>query len=108
MSRALEMAFEQVKAGKSKHQIASEIGYSRPAVSRFMSGTYGAGLAKIEAAIYHAYDRRDCLHTGEAIAPEVCRKKASAPKPFGGTARLTWWEACQGCCHNPIQEGYAK
>jgi hypothetical protein len=101
VSRALDIAFEQVAAGKSRQQIAIDIGYSRPAVSRFMSGTYGKGLDKIEAAILKAYDKRDCPHTGEAIASEICRKKALAPKPFGGTARLVWWSTCQTCPHKP-------
>lgn len=104
MSRALEITFEQVAAGKSRQQIAIEIGYSRPAVSRFMSGTYGTGLDKIEAAILKAYDKRDCPHTGEAIASENCRKKAIRPKPFGGSARQIWWMACQTCPHKPRLE----
>lgn len=101
MSRALELCFAQIGNGKSRQQIAIDIGYSRPSVSRYMSGTYGDGIQKLEAAILKAYDKRDCPHTGEAIASEVCRKKALGPKPFGGSARLIWWETCQSCPHKP-------
>lgn len=105
MSRALELCFVQVAAGKTKQQIALDIGYSRPAVSRFMSGTYGESIDTIEKAILKAYDRHECPHTGESIEPETCRKKALSPKPFGGSSRLVWWSACQTCPHKPQQTG---
>lgn len=104
MSRALEILFDQVALGKTRQQIAIDIGYSRPSVSRYMSGTYGDGIQKLEAAILKAYDKRDCPHTGEPIASEVCRKKALGPKPFGGSARQIWWLACQNCPHKPTPE----
>lgn len=103
MSRAFELCFAQVNAGKSRQQIAIEIGYSRPAVSRYMSGTYGDGLEKIEAAILKTYDRHECPHTGESVEPSLCRKKALGPKPFGGNERLAWWLTCQICPHKPVQ-----
>lgn len=101
MSKAMELVFQQIAAGKTKQQISLDIGKSRPAVSRYMSGTYGAGVAQIEAAILKAYDRRDCPYTGGSVDPETCRKKAAGPKPFGGTARLIWWQTCQTCPHAP-------
>lgn len=101
MSHALNLTQAQLAAGKTRQQIAIEIGYSRPAVSRYMSGSYGDGIEKLEAAILKVYDRRDCPHTGEAIAPEVCQKKALGPKPFGGAERRTWWLCCQTCPHKP-------
>ena len=101
MSHALELCFGQIGKGKSRQQIAEDIGYSRPAVSRYMSGTYGENVKEIEAAILKAYDRRECPHTGEDIEPATCQKKAPAPKPFGGATRLAWWSACQTCPHKP-------
>ena len=109
MSRALELAFTQIAAGKSRQQIAVAIGYSRPAVSRYMSGTYGESVASIEAAIIKAYDRHECPHTGDQVESGLCRKKALGPKPFGGSARQVWWAACQTCSHKPTpQEGATK
>lgn len=104
MSRALELCFTQISLGKSRQRIALDIGYSRPAVSRYMSGTYGDSVKDIEAAILKAYDRHECPHTGEDLEPASCRKKALAPKPFGGAARLGWWLCCQTCVHKPSPE----
>lgn len=101
MSRAFEIVSGLVATGKSRQRIGTEIGYSRTAVSLFLSGTYGADLNNIESAILAAYDKRDCPHTGDPVAATVCRKKALAPKPFGGNARLDWWNTCQTCPHKP-------
>ena len=100
MSRALELVQVQVSAGKTRQQVAIEIGYSRTAVSLYLKGTYG-GVDKIEPAILKAYDRHDCPHTGGEISPELCRSKALAHKPFGGYERRVWWICCQTCPHKP-------
>jgi len=83
--------------------VAAELGYSRPALSRYVNGSYG-NAAKLEAAIVLRYDRRDCPHTGEEISPEVCRRRALAPKPYGGEARERQWQACQSCPNKPAKE----
>lgn len=101
MTPARQLAQAQIAAGKTRQQVGDEIGYSRPAVSRYLSGTYGDGVEKLEAALLKTYDRRDCPHTGEALAPDVCRKKALGPKPFGGAERRTWWLCCQTCKNKP-------
>jgi transcriptional regulator with XRE-family HTH domain len=98
---AAELLRVQLDAGKTLSQIALEIGYSRTAVSLYRSGRYQADPALIEAALRKAYDRCDCPHLGEPVEPAVCQRKALAPKPFGGSARLAWWTACQRCPHRP-------
>lgn len=101
MSKALELAFAQIGAGKSRQKIADEIGYSRPAVSRYLSGTYGEGVVQIEAAILKRYDRRICPHDGEEKKPEQCRRVALRPRPAGFPDAETLWLACQTCQHKP-------
>lgn len=83
--------------------VADELVYSRPALSRYVNGSYG-GAAALEAAILKRYDRRTCPHTLDDIAVEVCRRRAFAPQPFGGQARLAQWSACQICPHKPDPE----
>lgn len=83
--------------------VAEALGYSRPAVSRYLSGGYPSP-GPIEAAILSYYDRRHCPHVGEEVAPEYCRRKALAPEPFGGNARLVHWQACRQCPHKPEKE----
>ena len=83
--------------------VAARIGYSRPALSRYLSGTY-PGTEKIESAILAAYDRRVCPHTEREIDRETCERKGLSPKPFGGREREAHWMTCQTCPHKPIKE----
>ncbi len=99
-SPAMALCLALLNSGQSRQAIAEAIGYSRPAVSRYLLGTYGE-VREIEAAILNAFLVRECPHTGEVVTPELCKKKALAPRPFGGAARLAWWSACQVCPHKP-------
>ncbi len=80
--------------------VARLIGYSRPALSRYIHNSL-PNPAKVDAAILLNLDSRACPHTGEVIEAEECRKRALAPRPFGGSARLVWWTTCQSCHHKP-------
>lgn len=101
MSRALELLHAALDAGKTLTEISEISGYSRTTVSLYASGKYLKNPAAVEEALIRALDVHLCPHIGEPVAPEVCRRKALAPKPFGGTARLEWWSACQRCAHKP-------
>lgn len=83
--------------------VADELGYSRPALSRYVNGSY-SGVDKLEAAILNRYNRRQCPHTGEDLAADMCRRRALSPQPFGGAARLAQWTACQRCPFKPLKE----
>lgn len=100
----LHLVLAAVKAHPRKIAgVADEIDYSRTSLSLYLAGKYPAQKA-IERAILARYNRRNCPHTGEDIAPEICRKKALAPQPYGGAARERQWHACQNCPHKPIKE----
>jgi len=83
--------------------VAEALGYSRPALSRYLSGAYPSP-GPIEAAIVSRYDRRQCPHIGCEVPPEYCHQRALAPEPFGGRARLLHWQACQQCPHKRKEE----
>lgn len=100
MSRGLELLRAQLAAGKTLTEIAELIGYSRTTVSLYASGQYKQPEL-VEAAVIRALDVHLCPHIGEPVAIDVCRRKALAPKPFGGSARLAWWTTCQTCPHKP-------
>lgn len=100
MSRALELLRAQLAAGKTLTELAELIGYSRTTVSLYASGKYERP-DQVEAAILRALDVHLCPHICEPVAPDVCRRKALSPKPFGGSARLAWWSTCQTCQHKP-------
>jgi hypothetical protein len=74
--------------------------YSRTAISLYLSGKYGAGVDKLEAAIVARYDIYPCPHTGIDISGPDCHRRATAPRPFGGRAKEAHWMACQTCQHN--------
>jgi hypothetical protein len=90
-------------AGQTITEISRDIGYSRTALSLYLSGGYSAVTA-IEAAILKVANRHLCPHTSEMIDPLVCARKAGSPKPFGGSARRAWWVCCQQCDHKPKPE----
>ncbi|WP_156302785.1 hypothetical protein [Methylogaea oryzae] len=46
-----------------------------------------------------------CPFTGESIGRSDCQQRANAPRPFGGAAKLRWWEACQSCQHKGGSHG---
>lgn len=80
--------------------VAVQIGYSRTAVSLYLSGKYGADVDKLEAAIVSRYDIYPCPHTGQQISGPECTRRATAPRPFGGRAKEAHWIACQSCVHH--------
>lgn len=87
-------------ASSSVTAVAATIGYSRTAVSLYLSGKYGAGVEKLESAIIARYDIYQCLHTGIEISGPDCTRRATSPRPFGGRAKEAHWLACQTCQHN--------
>ena len=74
--------------------------YSRTAISLYLSGNYSAGVEKLETAILARYDMHACTHNGMEISGPECKRRATAPRPFGGRAKEAHWQACQLCEHN--------
>jgi len=91
----------QVCDARSMTEVAITIGYSRTAVSLYLSGKYGAGVDRLEAAIrMHYAVRYPCTHTGIEISGTDCQRRASAPRPFGGRVKEAHWLTCQSCKYN--------
>ena len=101
MTHARQLIDEQIQAGKSQTAIAAEIGYSRPAISQYLAGDYGAAVRKIEAAIVRRYDRRICPDDGQEKTPEHCARIALRPRPYGFPDAENLWVTCQSCPHKP-------
>ncbi len=107
MNKAHQLARAQLAAGKSKAQIAQEIGKSRTAVSLWLAGRYGASGARIEAALLKTYERRTCPADGAEKPPALCRHIALRPCPSGFPDAEALWRTCQTCPHQPLPEGKA-
>jgi len=95
--------FELARAAVSASSItavARDVGYSRTAISLYMSGKYGADVGELEDAIRRRFDIYPCPHTGIEIDGPSCTRRATAPRPFGGRAKEAYWLACQSCHYN--------
>ena len=77
--------------------------YSRTAISLYLSGNYGADVEQIESAILARYDMHACKYNSMEISGPECKRRATAPRPFGGRVKEAYWQACQMCEHNKFQ-----
>lgn len=80
--------------------VAEEIGFSRPAVSQVLTGTYPCKTDRIARAVIDHYDRPDCILVGRVIERALCRRTSLIHEPKGGAARERWL-VCQTCPHKP-------
>lgn len=108
MQRALEIAQQAVdahnaaNAGRGGIQaVATQIGFSRSALSTFLAGKYpAASTDRLEAAILkHLADRHTCPHLRREVSPAECSGFANRPMPMSNPAALRHWQACQDCPH---------
>ena len=83
--------------------VAERLGYSRPAVSRVLSGTYG-DPTRLAAKVLATYARIDCPHLRASLAPDECA--AYAGRSYGAitAADVPHWRACRKCPHNPAHK----
>lgn len=102
-SRILALAQGAVHAAGSIAAAATAMGMSRPYLSRYLNDDLD-GVEPIETTIVKYHDRRHCPHTGAEVEPDVCRRKALAPEPFGGSERLAHWVTCQTCPNKPAKD----
>lgn len=103
-SQSMQIVQSLIAAGKSRQVIALEIGYSRPAVSRYTSGTYGADVGEIEAAILARYSRYECPYLGQEISPAECAANAGRAVPTASPRAVRHWKSCQTCPNKPSAE----
>ncbi len=98
---ALALAQTAVSASNIT-QVAAAIGYHRTSLSRYLNEEDYPSPAPLEAALLELLDRRSCPHTGLEISADQCRRKATAPRPFGGATRARHWSACQSCMEGAV------
>lgn len=82
--------------------VAERLGYSRPAVSRVLAGTYG-DPARLAAKVLATYARIDCPHLQTSLPSNECA--AYAGRSYGAitAADVPHWRACRKCPHNPTK-----
>lgn len=83
--------------------VAERIGYSRPAVSRVLGGSYG-NPDRLGAAVLATYARIDCPHLQTSLAPTECATYAGRSYGAITAADVPHWRACRKCPHNPAHK----
>ena len=102
MSDWLSLLRQAVDADpRGKAGVAERLGYSRPAISRVLSGSYG-DTGRLATKVLATYARIDCPHLLASLAPAEC--SAYAGRAYGAIAAadVPHWRACRRCPHNPI------
>ena len=85
-------------ARSSVAAVARKLGYSRPAISGVLNGTYRGRTDKIAARVLAVLGRRLlCPHLNAAMHIEECRRWRRRPMPMGSARDLRHWRACQAC-----------
>ena len=101
MSRQEEDWIALLRAEAERTSVAAaarRIGYSRPAVSGVLNGTYHGSTARIRARVLAVLGRRIvCPHTQAAMHIKECRRWRSRPMPLGSASDLKHWRACRQC-----------
>lgn len=95
-------------AKTNKTAVAIKLGVSRPAISRVMSGSYGAKTDKIAARVLAVYSVVACPYLGQEISPSECAAHAGRAIPTSSPRAVRHWKACQTCPNRPQQEEKCK
>jgi hypothetical protein len=92
---------EQVEKSGSIQAVADQLGYSRPAISLALKGTYPGGTARLSAKVVSTFcDRIICPHSGSDISQSDCTSQRTRPQPQSDATELRHWLACQTCYLN--------
>lgn len=88
---------------RGKTGVAERLGYSRPAISRVLAGTYG-DTRHLRAAVLATYARIDCPYLARSLAPDECANYAGRSYSAIAAADVPHWRACRRCPHKPAQK----
>lgn len=92
--------------GRTKADVAREIGMPRCSLSLLLSGNYPARMDRKTRLYAHKVvalyaNRVLCPHLRAAISDDACRAHATAPMSTSDPVKLRQWAACRACPHNP-------
>ena len=77
---------------------ARRLGYSRPAISGVLNGTYRGNVSRIRSRVLAVLGRQVlCPHTGAVMHIDDCRRWRARPMPMGSAGDLKHWRACKRC-----------
>lgn len=96
---------EAARRGRTKKDIAAELGVSRTAVSLLVAGKYSARMDRVSTKIANKVmelyaERVWCPFLHASLAASVCADHAGAALPKSDPDKLRHWVACQRCPQN--------
>lgn len=98
--RAMNLLRRAVAKPSSIAAVARSLGYTRPALSRLLSGSYGDSDTLLRTALQRL-DSVGCPHTGREEPRALCAEQSAAEPPTHNPFRLAHWHACRRCEHFP-------
>lgn len=88
---------KQAVADSNITQVADKMGIPRCTLSLVVNDKYPASPQKILDKFERIFGGVNCPYIGKKLTHQECDQRSTAPRPFGGAAKLNWWEACQTC-----------
>ncbi|MDP1527690.1 MAG: hypothetical protein Q8M20_17950 [Rhodocyclaceae bacterium] len=98
MTELLE-AFKAKRAEIGTKELADALGIKDSAVRMVCTGNYPNPHNILNQFARHFINVVDCPYAGRTLERSDCHTRSTAPRPFGGAAKLNWWQACQHCEH---------
>ena len=89
---------------RGKLGLAERMGVSRGYVSRVATGNIPPEQVspRFIVRLYESLEAYICPHTGQTIAPSLCRQTAARTYESLTFAEVDQWRACQSCRHNQL------
>lgn len=80
--------------------LAARLGYSRPAISAALAGTYKGHTTRLRARLFEALQGGvECPHLGDTIPAGQCADLRARPLSTSNRDALKQWQACRICPH---------
>lgn len=96
IGRALDLL--RAEAGRTSIAAAARrIGYSRPAVSMVLAGTYPGRMDRVAVRVLARLDTVACPADGTVLTAAACREIHGRPMPTSSPRALRRWRECRGC-----------
>jgi hypothetical protein len=92
-------AFNAKRTEIGTKALAEALGIKDSAVRMVSTGNYPNNTPIMNKFAKQFINVVSCPYAERIIERSECKTRSTAPRPFGGTAKLAWWDACQTCEH---------
>lgn len=92
-------AFKAKRDELGTKALAESLGLKESAVRMIATGHYPNPDKFLNQFARQYINVIACPYAGRLLERPDCTTRSTAPKPFGGAAKLAWWDACQTCEH---------